>query len=164
MARARGLLRAYIERMTGLSGAQTTRSIGRHLKTGRLRPGSPRRHRFSRRLHGGRYRTAGRGHKPHGDRASASGRNPQRDPRPTSTGTLYGSRGRRHVTKNTCETGCGKDAPWEVENRTFPPRLDIPQTTRDSHLATATTAAGSTQNRTFYVLRNGHLHLLPTRG
>jgi transposase len=30
----------------------------------------------------------------------------------------------------------------KVQKRTFPPRLEIPQTTRDSHFATATTAAG----------------------
>ena len=36
--RAKGLLRAYIEHMTGLSRAQATRLIGGYVKAGRSRP------------------------------------------------------------------------------------------------------------------------------
>ena len=43
---ARGLLRRYIGKMTGLSRAQTTRLIGRYLATGQLRMETGRRHRF----------------------------------------------------------------------------------------------------------------------
>ena len=43
---ARGLLRRYIEKMTGLSRAQVTRLIGRFVATGRLRPTAYNRHRF----------------------------------------------------------------------------------------------------------------------
>jgi predicted DNA-binding transcriptional regulator AlpA len=39
--RAKGLLRAYVEHMTGLSRAQATRLIGGYVKAGRPRP-SPR--------------------------------------------------------------------------------------------------------------------------
>ena len=38
--------------------------------------------------------------------------------------------------------GCGKDARRKVHKPTFPPRLEIPQTARDSHFATASAAAG----------------------
>jgi hypothetical protein len=46
---ARGLLRRYIGKMTGLSRAQTTRMIARYTATGELRANSGRRHRFPRR-------------------------------------------------------------------------------------------------------------------
>jgi hypothetical protein len=36
--RSKGLLRAYVERMTGLSRAQSTRLIGGYLKAGRIAP------------------------------------------------------------------------------------------------------------------------------
>jgi hypothetical protein len=36
------------------------------------------------------------------------------------------------------EKTCGK----KVKNTTFPPHLQIPQTTRDSHFSTASTATG----------------------
>src|SRR6202165_3149544 len=45
--------------------------------------------------------------------------------------------------------GCGNDAPWEPWKSPtptfppFPPRLEIPQRTRDSHLSPATTAEGT---------------------
>jgi transposase InsO family protein len=44
---ARGLLRRYTEKMTGLSRAQTTRLIGRYLATGRVRIEGNHRHRFA---------------------------------------------------------------------------------------------------------------------
>jgi hypothetical protein len=44
--RARGLLRRYIGKMTGLSRAQLTRLVGRYLATGRVRTKASRRHRF----------------------------------------------------------------------------------------------------------------------
>jgi len=47
--RAKGLLRAYIERMTGISRAQLTRLIGGYLRTGRVAAKPSRRPRFQRR-------------------------------------------------------------------------------------------------------------------
>ena len=47
--RAKGLLRAYVAKMTGLSRAQVTRLISRYVQTGRVVPAAPRRHRFPRR-------------------------------------------------------------------------------------------------------------------
>ena len=47
--RAKGLLRRYVERMMGLSRAQTTRLIGSYLKTGRVRSRPAGGHRFKRR-------------------------------------------------------------------------------------------------------------------
>ena len=44
---ARGLLRSYIEKMTGLSRAQVTRLVGRYLKSGRVRVTEYSRHRFA---------------------------------------------------------------------------------------------------------------------
>ena len=44
--------------------------------------------------------------------------------------------------KNGGATGCGKDAGWKSQKTTFPPRLEIPQTPRDSHFPTASAAAG----------------------
>jgi len=44
---ARGLLRRYIEKMAGLSRAQTSRLIARFVATGRLRPTIYKRHRFA---------------------------------------------------------------------------------------------------------------------
>lgn len=44
--RARGLLRRYLGKMTGLSRAQLTRLVGRYLATGRVRIKSSHRHRF----------------------------------------------------------------------------------------------------------------------
>jgi transposase InsO family protein len=44
--RARGLLRRYLGKMTGLSRAQFTRLVGRYLATGQVRRKSSRRHRF----------------------------------------------------------------------------------------------------------------------
>ena len=47
------------------------------------------------------------------------------------------------------ELGCGNDTPWEPWKSPtptfppFPPRLEIPQRTRDSHISPATTAAGT---------------------
>jgi len=46
---ARGLLRRYIGKMTGLSRAQTTRLVGRYLASGRVRAEPSRRHRFPQR-------------------------------------------------------------------------------------------------------------------
>jgi transposase InsO family protein len=46
---ARGLVRRYIEKMTGLSRAQTTRLIARYTASGQLRPTVYRRHSFARR-------------------------------------------------------------------------------------------------------------------
>ena len=46
---AKGLLRAYIERMTGFSRAQSTRLIGGYLKVGRIAPKPSLRPRFQRR-------------------------------------------------------------------------------------------------------------------
>jgi hypothetical protein len=47
--RAKGLLRAYVERMTGFSRAQSTRLIGSYLKLGRIAPKPSLRPRFQRR-------------------------------------------------------------------------------------------------------------------
>jgi hypothetical protein len=44
--RARGLIRRYIETMTGLSRAQVTRLIGRYTASGRVQATDCRRHRF----------------------------------------------------------------------------------------------------------------------
>ena len=44
--RARGLVRRYLEKMTGLSRAQVTRLIARYLERGTVRPVAYRRHRF----------------------------------------------------------------------------------------------------------------------
>jgi transposase InsO family protein len=44
--RARGLLRRYLGKMTGLSRAQFTRLVGRYLETGQVRRKTSRRHRF----------------------------------------------------------------------------------------------------------------------
>lgn len=44
--RARGLLRRYLGKMTGLSRAQLTRLVGRYLATGRVRIKTSHRHRF----------------------------------------------------------------------------------------------------------------------
>lgn len=45
----RGLLRRYIEKMTGLSRAQTTRLIARYLRSGQVKPTDYKRNRFPRR-------------------------------------------------------------------------------------------------------------------
>ena len=45
----RGLLRQYVEKITGMSRAQITRLIGRFGKTGQVRPTVYQRHRFARR-------------------------------------------------------------------------------------------------------------------
>jgi transposase InsO family protein len=47
--RARGLVRRYLEKMTGLSRAQVTRLIARYLERGTVRPVVYRRHRFPQR-------------------------------------------------------------------------------------------------------------------
>src|SRR5437660_2661848 len=47
--RARGLLRRYIGKMTGLSRAQLTRLVGRYVATGQVRMKSSHRHRFRQR-------------------------------------------------------------------------------------------------------------------
>ena len=47
--RAKGLLRRYVERMMGLSRAQTTRLVGRYVETGRVRASPAGGHRFQRR-------------------------------------------------------------------------------------------------------------------
>jgi transposase InsO family protein len=47
--RARGLLRSYLAKMTGLSRAQVTRLIARYGKCGSLAPAAYRRHRFAQR-------------------------------------------------------------------------------------------------------------------
>src|SRR5215472_14310971 len=59
--RARGLLRHYIGKMTGLSRAQVTRLVGRYAATGQVCMQNSRRHRFPQRLHTRRYRIAGAG-------------------------------------------------------------------------------------------------------
>jgi len=46
--RARGLLRRYIGKMTGLSRAQLTRLVGRYVATGQVGKKATRRHRFPR--------------------------------------------------------------------------------------------------------------------
>src|SRR5271157_4235433 len=46
--RAKGLLRAYVERMTGLSRAQSTRLIGDYVRTGRIAPKPSGRPRYQR--------------------------------------------------------------------------------------------------------------------
>ena len=47
--KARGLLRRYLEKMTGLSRAQVTRLIARYRAHGELQPSRYRRHRFPQR-------------------------------------------------------------------------------------------------------------------
>src|ERR1017187_5724534 len=47
--RGKGLLRAYVEHMTGLSRSQSTRLIGGYLKIGRIAPKPSARPRFKRR-------------------------------------------------------------------------------------------------------------------
>ena len=47
--RTRGLLRQYVEKLTGLSRAQVTRLIGRFLQSGEVKERSYRRHRFAQR-------------------------------------------------------------------------------------------------------------------
>jgi len=47
--RARGLVRRYVEKMTGLSRAQTTRLIGQYLQGEPVQVKRARRHRFARR-------------------------------------------------------------------------------------------------------------------
>ena len=47
--RAKGLLRAYVAKMTGMSRAQVTRLIGRYVQTGRVAVAASGRHRFPRR-------------------------------------------------------------------------------------------------------------------
>jgi transposase InsO family protein len=47
---ARGLLRRYVEKMTGLSRATVTRLVGRYVKTGRVLVTPYRRHRFAQRF------------------------------------------------------------------------------------------------------------------
>jgi transposase InsO family protein len=47
--RNRGLLRCYVEKLTGLSRAQVTRLIGRYFKSGAVKEASYRRHRFAQR-------------------------------------------------------------------------------------------------------------------
>ncbi len=46
---AKGLIRAYIERMTGMSRAQCTRLIGQYRKTGQVPIQRSQRHKFARR-------------------------------------------------------------------------------------------------------------------
>jgi hypothetical protein len=46
---ARGLLRSYLTKMTGLSRAQVTRLIARYRRHGTVQPGVDRRHRFPQR-------------------------------------------------------------------------------------------------------------------
>ena len=55
---ARGLLRSYLAKMTGLSRAQVTRLIARYRESGSLQPAPYRRHRFPQR-YTRRPRTAG---------------------------------------------------------------------------------------------------------
>ena len=58
--RAKGLLRAYVERMTGLSRAQSTRLIGGYVKAGRIAPKPSLRPRFQRHYTVSRRGAAGR--------------------------------------------------------------------------------------------------------
>ena len=46
------------------------------------------------------------------------------------------------TTKTAAQRAVEKTRGGKVQKPTFPPRLEIPQTTRDSHFPTATTAAG----------------------
>jgi hypothetical protein len=56
---ARGLVRRYIEKMTGLSRAQGSRLIARYTATGRVQVTVYRRRRFHATLHARRHRVAG---------------------------------------------------------------------------------------------------------
>ena len=58
---ARGLVRRYIEKMTGLSRAQVTRLIARYTASGRVQATVYKRRRFSPTLHAGRHRVTGLG-------------------------------------------------------------------------------------------------------
>ena len=57
--RARGLLRRYLSKMTGLSRAQLTRLVGRYLATGRVQNQSP--PSFPHSLYESGYRVTGAG-------------------------------------------------------------------------------------------------------
>ena len=50
---------------------------------------------------------------------------------PHLSGALHG--GGRSGPLQMRATGCEKDAGWKSQKPTFPPRLEIPQTARDSH-------------------------------
>ena len=54
----------------------------------------------------------------------------------------YSAQGEALASENGGATGCGKDAGGKVIKPTFPPRLEIPQTPRDSHFPTAPATAG----------------------
>ena len=61
-------------------------------------------------------------------------------PRATTTGPLQ--RRRDADAQNAGATGCGRAARWKSQKPSFPPSLEIPQTTRDFHFSTAPTTAG----------------------
>ena len=54
----------------------------------------------------------------------------------------YSARGQIMQTTNPARKAVEKTLRGKVQKRTFPPHLEIPQTTPDSHFPTATTAAG----------------------
>jgi transposase len=61
--------------------------------------------------------------------------------------------GHEAMTRAPSRQAVEKPRDGKVQKPTFPPRLEIPPTTRDSHFPTApTTAAGSIQNRTDHLL------------
>ncbi len=76
------------------------------------------------------------------------------------------------ATQNAAANAVQKTLRGNVKQPTFPPRLEIPQSARDSHFPTATTAAGYElqQNRTFHLLRKAdiltcyeHLGTVPSK-
>src|SRR5215469_4267539 len=54
----------------------------------------------------------------------------------------YSAQGQVMQKTNPAPKAVGKTLRGKVQKQTFPPRSEIPQTTRDSHFATASTAAG----------------------
>jgi hypothetical protein len=54
----------------------------------------------------------------------------------------YTSKGDQIVKTSAAAEAVEKTLRGKVKKQTFPPRLEIPETTRDYHLPTATTAAG----------------------
>ena len=76
------------------------------------------------------------------DRAPTPGRNLEPDATGRTVSVATRRRARSWRRRKWRPTGRGKDARWKSPKPTFPPRLEIPQTARDSHFPTAPTAAG----------------------
>ena len=77
-----------------------------------------------------------------GDRASASGWNPEPHARTALLGRYTAQGAALATTKMPARRAVEKTRGGKVIKPTFPPRLEIPQTPRDSHFPTASTATG----------------------